>query len=152
MMELRKEEGFTLVELLASISLLGVVALLISSVFIFGYRQFENQTTRSNRNNEIREVMNLVVVDLREGSRVEYADGTLIIYETIEGEDAEAVLATYSHSDTTISRDGEIITEYLESFLVNTSNPERVKVELRSVPVPRNSQSRKELETTVYFR
>ncbi|MDD2427757.1 MAG: type II secretion system protein, partial [Eubacteriales bacterium] len=41
---LKSEAGFTLVELLAAISILGIVIVLAGSVHLFGQRQFRSQS------------------------------------------------------------------------------------------------------------
>ncbi|MCD8509087.1 MAG: type II secretion system GspH family protein [Bacillus sp. (in: Bacteria)] len=59
------QRGFTLVELLLSITIMSVVAILITSMFMFGQNQVKNQTSAVDHQANVRLAMNMITREIR---------------------------------------------------------------------------------------
>lgn len=134
----KSEEGFTLVELLASIALLSVVILLVGSVHIFGQSQFINQTESASQSNDLRYSLSVISRDVRSAEVV-----------TVEGATLSADDITYTLANSTLRRNGEVLSTRVSDFTPE-SIPDGVHITILST-VNRQNQS-KEYETTIYFR
>ncbi|PRY83229.1 type II secretion system protein [Alkalibacterium olivapovliticus] len=134
----KSEEGFTLVELLASIALLSVVILLVGSVHIFGQSQFINQTESASQSNDLRYSLSMISRDVRSAEVV-----------TVEGATLRADDITYTFSNSTLTRNSEILSNRVGRF-VPEMLPDGVHITISSTD-NRQNQS-KEYETTIYFR
>ena len=75
-MRLQKRAGFTLVELIVVLAILGIVSLAISSVFQFSLRSFTSSNLRSKQQYETRTAMDQVKKELS-------VSAAAIIYEVI---------------------------------------------------------------------
>lgn len=67
-----KKKGLTLVELLISLALVGVVILLASSIYIFGLKIFDKGTTQSNVQDEIRVVGDFITKEIRNSVEITF--------------------------------------------------------------------------------
>lgn len=95
-MGLKSESGVTLVELLASLSILMIVILLAGSINIFGQRQFVNQTKSAEIANDLSYALNIMSSDLRRQSLNNvYIDNNKIYIKTDE-QDEFSTSPTYS--------------------------------------------------------
>lgn len=61
-----KEEGFTLIEVLAALALAGIVMGGLMSVFWFGFNGFKNETTRADLQYSARQARGRIIDDFRE--------------------------------------------------------------------------------------
>lgn len=135
---IKRDDGITLIELLASIALLSVVILLVGSVHIFGQTQFFNQTESASQSNDLRYSLSVISRDVRRAEVV-----------TVEGTTLKADDITYNFNKPTLERNGEILSNRVEDFK-SLVFEDRVEITIKSTP-NRQNQS-KEYHTTIYFR
>lgn len=135
---IKKDEGITLIELLASIALLSIVILLVGSFHIFGQTQFINQTESASQSNDLRYSLSVISRDVRRAEVV-----------TVEGTTLKADDITYNFNKPTLERNGEILSNRVEDFK-SLVFEDRVEIRIKSTP-NRQNQS-KEYHTTIYFR
>ena len=147
---LKNEAGVTLVELLASIAILGIIIALAGSVHIFGQRQFRNQTESAKQANDISYAMSVMSTDLRRHSADEVnVTGTGVI--EIMNEDGEAVL-TYRKSGHKLVNRVAVMIEYVTEFTAEElvdSEGILIKVSIQS---DKAGVEAKNYQTTIYFR
>jgi len=67
MEKIRNKKGFTLLELLIAIGLLVVVVLTIYSLYEFGTKTFRQQTNEITTGTELRDAMDLILMECRKG-------------------------------------------------------------------------------------
>ncbi len=132
------EEGFTLVELLASIALLSVVILLVGSVHIFGQTQFINQTESAAQSNDLRYSLTVMSRDVRRAEIVT-VDGTTLTADGI----------TYTLGNSTLRRNDEVLSNRVGDFA-----PEMLSdgVQIKIASTTNRQNLSKEYETSIYFR
>ncbi|MCC5890395.1 MAG: prepilin-type N-terminal cleavage/methylation domain-containing protein [Alkalibacterium sp.] len=141
---LKREDGLTLVELLASLAILSVVILLVGSVHIFGQTQFISQTESAGQSNDLRYSLTVISRDVRQAEEISFESGELRLGAS-----------TYSHSGTELRRNGELLSSRVQSFTVSGNNfendfDEKAIITLDSTP---NRQGKTQTyETTIYFR
>ncbi|AZP03678.1 hypothetical protein EJN90_02760 [Jeotgalibaca ciconiae] len=137
--DLVEEEGMTLVELLASLTLLSVVILLVGSIHIFGQKQYVKQASEASQANELsaglssmsRELRGLSAdkVAIEEGAI--YVDGT-ILFELVGNQ--------------IISKGTAIIAENIERFGCEKSE------DGSSIELTLMGENLEEYVTMIYFR
>src|SRR4051812_5006625 len=66
----KNEEGLTLIELLAALSIVSIVLLLASSVQIFGQKQVNTQTSDFQKQTDVRLAINILTKEIRKASDV----------------------------------------------------------------------------------
>lgn len=148
MSKFHKDDGITLVELLASIAILSIVIMLAGSVHIFGQRQFIAQTDSASQSNDLSYGMAMLSRDIRNSTaeEVSYEEGVLDLGEI-----------TYSHSGTALFRNNQRFLDDIADFevaIVSKSDEDekndRVDITLRSVR--KQSARAKEYTSSIYFR
>lgn len=152
-----KQRGFTLVELLAALSLLSIVSFLIISLIVFGSRQYNEQSERLKRNNEIRDAMSLVVSDLREAQAPHNIgeDGEVPISYDPDSGILIAGDQQYRQEGTNLYRnESQQLTSYLADggfvIIPPESGEEKITVQISGYSL--YGDDGKELETTIYYR
>ncbi|ADU31348.1 PilW family protein [Evansella cellulosilytica] len=84
---IKNEKGLTLVELLISVALISMIAILITSIQIFGQNQYTNQSKQIDNQANVRLAMNVLTKEIRSGSSAELsADFTELKIEKVGGE------------------------------------------------------------------
>ncbi|GAA0294753.1 prepilin-type N-terminal cleavage/methylation domain-containing protein [Gracilibacillus halotolerans] len=156
------QRGFTLVELLAAITLASLVIILLGSVHLFAQKQYNTQTESVNHQKEVRLAMTSITQQLRtvtfsndgenlenqEDNPVEFNDNTL----TIDGD------KTYhwDEQSRTITLDGAVLTKGIATFDVDLCTDKTVCTEryiILTIESEQNKQGKiAELTSTIYFR
>lgn len=136
----KSEEGFTLVELLASIALLSVVILLVGSVHIFGQSQFINQTESASQSNDLRYSLSVLSRDVRRAGSVE-KDGNTYTVDGIE----------YEWARPNLTRNDELLSKQVDDFSLSILD-ENTKAEITIKSTQNRQGQSKEYHTTIYFR
>ncbi|WP_225743918.1 PilW family protein [Marinilactibacillus sp. Marseille-P9653] len=133
------QEGFTLVELLATLALLSVVIVLAGSIHLFGQKQFSQQTDQVSQISDIRFTLSSIEKDVRQTvpSEISY-DGQLRVGENV-----------YSIEDNTLRKNGGIISDQISSFDVSLTE-ERIELKIKSSS--EKNRPIEEISTTIYFR
>lgn len=137
---IKKEEGITLIELLASLALLSVVIILIGSVHIFGQKQFSSQTEANSQANDLRYTLAMISREARSAKNLAISDTELHIDGNI-----------YKLDDTNLKKNNTIISTRVETFDVNElEKDKRIHIIIKST-LNQMSQ-REEYETIIYLR
>lgn len=139
MSRLKAEEGITLVELLASITILSIVIMLVGSVHIFGQTQFISQTETASQSNDLRYSLSLVSSDIRQAGVVEeIGEKTYMVGEY-----------TYSFQEPNLYRNSERLSSKIDVFKIIPSD-DYAEIIIKSTT---NRQAQGEsYHTTIYFR
>lgn len=144
MQQINKEDGFTLVELLATLSILMIVILLGGAVHIFGQRQFVAQTESANQNNDLNYALTVMSTDLRKQS------GT-----NVTGKNNEIIItngSTYivNGSNQLVKNSQEVLAESISSMNV-IKDAEKITIDF-GLNNSTAGVSDKKYHTTIYFR
>jgi len=70
------KKGFTLVELLITISLIAAIAIVISSVFISGYRTFNDEISNARIQSSAQTILDRIITETKNGMLIEATYGT----------------------------------------------------------------------------
>lgn len=139
------EEGVTLVELLAVLAILSIILGLIGSALMFGYRQFNEQSTTVNHQSDVRYVMSQLSTDVRRLS----VNDTVSIDE--ESNQMNLGGHVYELQGTSFLRDGQSLSQNIASVVWTFNDEEnKLDVKIRSVGGARGKQV--ELASTLYLR
>lgn len=135
----KSEQGFTLVELLATLAILSLVILLAGSVHIFGQKQFSEQTEQVSQVNDLRQIMASIERDVRQTPQADIRfEDELVIGDTI-----------YSRNGNTLFRDSTVLSDQVSLFDVAIDED---KLEISLVSTTREDKRNGELSTIIYFR
>jgi prepilin-type N-terminal cleavage/methylation domain-containing protein len=148
---LKKEDGFTLVELMASLALLTLVSMLVVAVLLFGRRSYAIQSETSFRNNEVRDVMSLIVTRLRTDLSQFGEQPVIFDEETNTLIIGDSSHHTFRQTGTTVEHNGNVISTHIESWNV-TVDTEKNSVDLELTSTPNQRGQRLELDTKIYLR
>ena len=138
------QRGFTLVELLAAITLAGLVIALLSSVHLFAQKQYQVQTESVNHQKEVRLAMTSITQKLRSvtSDHVEIDEAS----NTLQVGDREYQWDEANH---TINQTGTILARGIARFDVIKNN-DYITLTIQS---EENKQGEiVDLTSTIYFR
>lgn len=139
---MNNDRGFTLVELLAVLALMSVIIVLISSVHIFGQKQYINQSDQINHQSDTRYIINQIAKEVRNAKTLSVSENVLKI-DAVE----------YKHSGTQVTKNGIVIAKKIEVFstvLLPESKGKGLMLEVKS---SENKQGHSTtLKTVVYVR
>lgn len=76
---MKNKEGFTLIELVIVLALIGIVLSMIFSPIIFSFKNFDTQNEKSNTISNARATMDYLTRAIRKADTVEVVDGNLSI-------------------------------------------------------------------------
>ena len=110
----RGESGYSLMELVIVIALIGILAGLLSRTFLWGIDLFDFLSNRKNTFQSARIGLEMMADDVRQitdKDRILSASGT-----TFSFLDPDAETVTYQYSGGTLQRNGQVLVEGLSSF------------------------------------
>ncbi|MDL4841680.1 PilW family protein [Aquibacillus rhizosphaerae] len=144
---IKDEKGITLVELLGALALMSVVILLISSVHIFGQKQYVNQSQDIENQSNVRLAIASITKDIRttDPALITSPDNsTLIIDEK-----------TYTLTNNKITVNGNEMVSNIAVFNVNKSSNDEsnnpyVDMKIESISDPHGNTA--SLSTVIYLR
>lgn len=136
---IKKEDGVTLLELLASIALLSIIIMLVGSVHMFGQRQYIKQSHDASQANELAAGISAMTRTLRPlASEKVIVNGSQIMLEN-------SVLFELSGNDLE-SGDKTIIAHGIEGFTaLKTDNGKAIEISL-------TAENEETYWTKIYFR
>ena len=118
------EKGITLVELLASIVLAGIVMVLIYSVLMTGTKQYKDQLEKNKQLTDVSYALKIITKDIRKTENPRLISNSEI--------DLNGII--YLKNGNTITRNGVIIARSIEKFKVDDgSDDEDVKQDENNV-------------------
>ncbi|SDK41085.1 prepilin-type N-terminal cleavage/methylation domain-containing protein [Sediminibacillus albus] len=137
---MRNNKGFTLVELLAALALLGLIVGLASSVHLFGQKQFTNEIKQVNNQSNVRLVLKQITKDIRSSNMLAIEGNVL----TVDGN-------VYKQEGTQMLRNDRLMVTGIAEFTVNpTENGSGAEITVKSVSNKRQQYS--SVSTVIYAR
>ncbi len=132
-------KGFTLVELLAVLALLGLIITLAGSVSWFGQKQYTNQLEETKQQSEVRLALKQITKDLRQSDSLTVTNNQLELDEIV-----------YRLEDGLLLRDGRMVAEGIADFLVkSTERGTGVKLKIKGAG---DTHQLSEVSTVLYIR
>lgn len=125
-----RERGITLVEVLASLSILSIILILASSVHLFGLKQVSTQSKQIQNQSDDRLAIKLITKEIRKASKVEVNAPNVL---TIDG-------VNYQLKGTNLQKGSEIFIPNINKFLVAKYGVQ-IKLTIDNLP-----------ETIIYLR
>lgn len=138
----QNQGGFTLVELLAAITLASLVIVLLGTIHLFAQKQYQVQTESVNHQKEVRLAMTSVTQQLRSvtSDQVSFDGSTLTVGDCVY---------YWDQNSQNISLDGTILAREIAQFDIQKS-AEYITVTIQS---EENNQGKiADLSSTIYFR
>lgn len=126
-----REQGFTLIEVMAGLTLLSMVFLLANSVDLFGQKQMNVQTTEIQSQSDDRLAMKLITKEIRKAQTVEVNNPNELTIDSVD---------VYKLSGTTLVKNNEVFISNISKFLVSKSG-NKVTLTIGNLP-----------ETNIYLR
>jgi prepilin-type N-terminal cleavage/methylation domain-containing protein len=126
------EQGITLVELLAALTILSIVMLLVSSVHLFAQKQMNSQSKDIQIQSDERQAMNLITKEIRKAQTVEVKNQNEL---TINGVDI------YMLEGTVLKKNNVDYIYNIKGFYVSKPGASQVNLKIGNLP-----------ETTIYLR
>lgn len=153
---LKSEAGFTLVELLAAISILGIVIVLAGSVHLFGQRQFRSQSKSADQSNDLSYAMTEMTTELRRYAPDEIDVENNVISIVDKTTLPETTTPLYYVENNKLMHNGSVLIDYVSTFLAeevpdSAGNPAGVKITI-NVHDTEPGVEAKDYLTTIYFR
>ena len=139
---LKKEDGITLIELLASITILSVVILLVGSVHLFGQRQYVSQTESNRQANDLRYSLAMISRDVRSASDFDLVASHHIVVDEV----------SYKKEGSNLLRDGSILSNRVGSFEVLQSEGHADKYVITISSSLNDLDQSETYSTTIYLR
>ncbi|WP_161993100.1 prepilin-type N-terminal cleavage/methylation domain-containing protein [Sediminibacillus terrae] len=132
-------KGFTLVELLAVLALLGLIITLAGSVSWFGQKQYTNQLEETKQQSEVRLALKQITKDVRQADSLTVTNNQLELDEIV-----------YRLEDGLLLRDGRMVAEGIADFLVkSTERGTGVKLKIKGAS---DAHQLSEVSTVLYIR
>lgn len=139
----RKDDGMTLVELIASLAILSVVIILVGSVHIFGQRQFINQTESASQANDLSYSLSVMSRELR---KAEF-DSVTVGAETITVEGGP----TFTRNGSRLLQNTSVLSDRIATFAPVLDDVEKsITITINSTGNQQKQSN--EYQTTIYFR
>ncbi|WP_161878893.1 PilW family protein [Alkalibacterium sp. MB6] len=139
---LKKEDGITLIELLASITILSVVILLVGSVHLFGQRQFVSQTESNRQANDLRYSLAMISRDVRSANDFELVASHHIVVDEV----------SYKKEGSTLLRNGSILSNRVGQFEVVPSKDQTDTYVITIASSSNDLNQSERYSTTIYLR
>lgn len=137
---LKNENGFTLVELLASLAILSMIISLIGSVTMFGIKQYDTQTTAASQSNDYTYALTVLSKEVRSAEKVEISEGSISVDGIVFVQDGSRLIKK-------TNADQEILAEDVKS-----GGFQIVKNANKTIVITLESAKQKIYETTIYLR
>lgn len=139
---LKNENGFTLVELLASLAILSMIISLIGSVTMFGIKQYDNQTFEAEQANDYSYALTVLSKEIRSAKSVTVANGSITVDGVIYAQTGTQLIKTAEDSSQ------EVLADYLPTDGFKVSEIETNNIIAITI---KNNES-KTYQTTIYLR
>lgn len=138
--KIRNAKGITLVELLAAITIGGILMVLIMSIFSNGQNQYSSQTAKAEQLTDIRYAAKVITKEIRKAEKIKVNSTSLEL-----GIDSPVIFA---YSNNKILQNGSILVSEIEGFLV-LKEGRTLKIKIVSSEQKGNSQN---IETEIFIR
>jgi prepilin-type N-terminal cleavage/methylation domain-containing protein len=135
---IKNENGITLIELLVALALLGTIIGLISSVHIFGQKQFTSQSKQIQHESNVRYAMNMITKEVRSSPTIAVSNNTI-----------QTSTSLFELKGTDLFKGDVVLEEDIGEFIVQQSG-NKISITIKSVPNQYDKVS--SLSTNVYIR
>lgn len=137
---LKNENGFTLVELLASLAILSMIISLIGSVTMFGIKQYDTQTSAASQSNDYSYALSVLSKEVRSAEKVDISEDSISVDGIVFVQDGSRLIKK-------TNADQEILAEDVKSggFQIVRNADKTINITLESA-------KQKMYETTIYLR
>lgn len=139
---LKNENGFTLVELLASLAILSMIISLIGSVTMFGIKQYDTQTSAASQSNDYSYALSVLSKEVRsaDAEKVDISEGSISVDGTVFVQDESRLIKK-------TNTEQEVLAENVKSggFQIVRNADKTINITLESA-------KQKMYETTIYLR
>ena len=136
------EKGITLIELLASITILSVVILLVGSVHLFGQRQFVSQTESNRQANDLRYSLAMISRDVRSANDFELVASHHIVVDEV----------SYKKEGSNLLRNGSVLSKRVGQFEVVQSKDQTDTYVITISSSLNDLDQSERYSTTIYLR
>lgn len=119
-----KKRGMTLVELIVSMSIMGIILTPLASIFYFGYNNYFAEHDTMTAQQCAKEVLNSIIDDLRsyenQSTRIDILTNSLIVRDSVDfpGND---IVYVYDEEQKTVLRNGNSLISDSETQVTNFS-------------------------------
>lgn len=138
---MKNKKGFTLIELVITLAILGIVLPVIFSPVFFSFKNFDTQNEKTNIISDTRAVMDYLTREIRKSDQVTVDDNKITI--TI-GTD----LVIYEEDNGDLKKDGKVINEGIGELTIKKSDQ---KIEIKILA--RDSKNKEHsLSSIIYIR
>jgi prepilin-type N-terminal cleavage/methylation domain-containing protein len=135
---IKNENGITLIELLVVLALLGTIIGLISSVHIFGQKQFASQSKQIQHESNVRYAMNMITKEVRSSRTIAVSNNTI-----------QTSTSLFELKGTDLYKGDVVLEEDIGELIVQQSG-NKISITIKSVPNQYDKIS--SLSTNVYIR
>lgn len=144
MKHLKKQHGFTLIEVLATTIIAALVSVLLISILVSSGNTNVKQVKANKNLADASYILKVITKDIRKSTKVEKVDD---ITFTFINESASTGPIRYSFDDAsrTLYRNNEVLAVGLKKFVIP-------KTSTVSVPIIIETESQQPISTTLYFR
>lgn len=141
---MKNQRGLTLVELLATLVLISIVLVMVSSIHLMGLKQYSVQSQDVKNQNHVRLAMAMVTKDVRSAGAVSVANNQLTLTTGSQ-------TTVYALGQSALNKNGMALVQGISQFNVSSgSSSNQVIITIASTP---NSQGKSvTLTTSLYIR
>ncbi|WP_026558588.1 prepilin-type N-terminal cleavage/methylation domain-containing protein [Bacillus sp. J37] len=139
---MKNQRGVSLIEVIASISLISIILLLVNSFHLFGQKQMTSQTDEIQNQANIRTALNMITKEIRTAESVTIQDDVLIIN----------LKDKYTLDSNTIMKNNTVFIKNINRFIFAFDNEEKKKMDLFIESLPLKEEQPIKVSTSIYLR
>ena len=139
---MQNQRGVSLLEVIASISLISIIILLINSFHLFGQKQMISQTDEIQNQANTRIALNIITKEIRTAENVSIVDDVLIINHTDK----------YKLDSNKIMKNNIALINNIKHFTFAFDEEEEKKIHLLIESIPFKEEKAIKISTSIYLR
>ncbi|OES44225.1 PulJ/GspJ family protein [Domibacillus iocasae] len=124
--ERKSEQGITLIEVLAALAILSTILIVITSVQLYGQRQFVQQQEEITVQSDVRTVLKMMTVQIRSADQdsVKVESSQLIAGDSI---------FSYDASSKELLLNGTVLAENIDAFSVTETAEREINIKIKGI-------------------
>lgn len=134
---MKNNKGFTLLELILVLGLVGLVLSLIFSPMILSYNSFNAQNEKTNIISDTRATMDYLTREIRKSDKIEVIDNRIILDNVV-----------YKLKDKDLLKDDKVVSRGIDRLNI-TKTDKRLEIE---ITITDNSDKEHTLSSIIYIR
>ncbi|MCM3441952.1 prepilin-type N-terminal cleavage/methylation domain-containing protein [Metabacillus halosaccharovorans] len=139
---MKNQRGVSLIEVIASISLISIILLLVNSFHLFGQKQMTSQTDEIQNQANIRTALNMITKEIRTAESVSIEDDVLIIN----------LKDKYTLDSNTIMKNNTVFIKNINRFIFAFDDEKKKKINLSIESLPSKEEQPIKVSTSIYLR